>query len=78
MPSAPSRQACANYSRAIVGDLFVEQNAYLGAQQQSRQSVLAVEKGAIPQILTITLDQVECIEDRSTHSLPPTQLIEPG
>jgi hypothetical protein len=49
---------------AIFGDVFVQQDAGLGAAQQSRERGLAVEERAIAYILAILLDQVEGIEDR--------------
>ncbi len=48
----------------------------LGIAQQSRQRVLAVEERAIAQVLTVVLDQVECIEDRGMRGLPSAQLLE--
>jgi hypothetical protein len=43
--------------------LFNQQDAGLSTARQSRQRGLAIEERAIPQILTIMLDQVEGIED---------------
>ena len=50
------------HGRAILGDVFVEQDAGVGIAQQPRERGLAVEKGAIAQILAIVLDQVEGVE----------------
>jgi len=59
---------CEN-GRAILGQIFVEQDARLDIAQQSRQGVFAVEKWAIAQILTIMLDQIDRIEDRGPRGL---------
>ena len=61
--------------RAILGDVFVEQNAGLGIAQQSRQRRLAVEKWAISQVLTIMLDKVKGVEDRLMRSVPSAQIL---
>jgi len=66
------------HGRAILGDVFVEQDARLRIAQQSRQRGLAVEKRAIAQILAVVLDQVERVEDRCTCGSPAAQRIELG
>jgi hypothetical protein len=61
---------------AILGDVFVEQDARFGVAQQTRQGDLPVEERAIAQILAVVLNQVEGIEDRGTRRFPPAQLVE--
>jgi hypothetical protein len=48
----------------------------LVSRKQPRQGVLAVEEWAIPEILTITLHQVEGVEDGSARGLQPAQVVE--
>jgi hypothetical protein len=48
--------------RAVLGDVFVEQNVCLGVAQQSRQRGLAVQERETAHILAVMLDQVEGIE----------------
>jgi len=64
-------------SRAILSDVFVEQDARLGIAQQPRQCGFAVEEREVAQIITIVLDQVEGVEDCGPRGLSPAQLIEP-
>src|SRR5215467_12230593 len=54
----------------ILGDVFVEQDARPGIAQQPRELGLAVEEGAITQILAVVLDQVEGVEDRGPARRP--------
>src|SRR5258708_9344849 len=50
------------YGRAILGDVFVKQDAGLGIAQQSRKHGLAIEKRPIAQVLAIVLDQIKGVE----------------
>jgi hypothetical protein len=50
--------------RALLANVFVEQEACLGIAQQAYPRDLAVEKWTIAEILPIMLDQVESVEDR--------------
>ena len=54
----------ARRSRAVLGEVFIEQEARLGIVQQACQHDLAIEKWMIAEILHIMLDQVESVEDR--------------
>jgi hypothetical protein len=65
------------HRRTIPADVFVEQDGSLSIAQQPRQCCFAVEERAITQVLTIMLDQVECIEDRGTRGGAAAQLLEP-
>jgi len=49
---------------AVLGNVFVEQDARLSIAQQPRQGGFAVEERAIPQILAVVFDKVEGVEDR--------------
>jgi len=62
--------------RAVLSEMFVEQDASVGLAQQPRQRGLAVEERPITQILAITPDQIKRVEDRGSRSLPAAQLFE--
>jgi hypothetical protein len=64
--------------RAVASDVFVEQDARLGIAQQQRQRGLAVEKRPLAKILTIVLDQVKGLQDRSTRSPRRRSSLESG
>jgi hypothetical protein len=64
-------------NRAVLGNVFIEQDAILGIAQQPRQRVLTVEEWTIAHILTVTLDRVESIKDRGSSGPPTGQLLEP-
>jgi hypothetical protein len=66
------------HGRPILDDVFVQQDAWLGLAQQSRQRRLAVQEWEIAQIPAIMLDQVEGVEDRGSSGLTAGQLLEPG
>src|SRR5262249_54823412 len=57
------------HNRAILGNVFVGQDASPAIAQQSRERRLAVEEREIAQILAVMLDQVKRVEDRSTRGL---------
>lgn len=61
---------------AILGNVFVEQDASPYVAQQSRQRSFAIEEGSIVQILAVVLDQIECVEDCGPRGLPTAQLVE--
>jgi len=56
--------------------LFVDQDTDLCVAQQSRQRGFTVEGGAIPQVLTILLDEVKSVEDRLMRGVPSAQILE--
>jgi hypothetical protein len=60
--------------RPIFDNVFVKQDASLSIAQQACQRGLAFEERATAQILAITLDQVEGVEDRSSSGLSMGQL----
>ena len=45
--------------RAVLSDVFVQQDAWLAVAQQSRERGLALKKWVIAQILALMLDRVE-------------------
>ena len=61
---------------AILGDVFVEQDAGLDIAQKSRRCRLAIEERAIAYILAIVLDQVKGVENGRTRGNPTTKLAE--
>jgi len=56
---------------AVLGNVFVEQDARLSIAQQPRQGGFAVEERAIPQILAVVFDKVEGVEDRLMRGANP-------
>jgi hypothetical protein len=62
---------------AVLGNVFIEQDARLGIAQQPRQRCLAVEERAIAHVLAVMLDEVEGVEDCGSSALPMGQLLEP-
>jgi len=62
---------------AVLGNVFVEQDARLSIAQQPRQGGFAVEERAIPQILAVVFDKVEGVEDRLMRGVPSAQILEP-
>jgi len=61
---------------AVLGNVFVEQDARLDMAQQPRQRGFAVEEWTIAQILAVMLDQIEGIEDRGTRGVPLAEILE--
>jgi hypothetical protein len=57
--------------RAVLDDVFIEQDAGLGVRQQPCQRCLAVEERAIAHILAVMLDQVEGIRCSRYPDLGP-------
>jgi hypothetical protein len=62
---------------AVLGDVFIEQDASPGVAQQPRQRGLAIEERAIAHILALMLDEVEGIKDRGIGGFPTAQLFKP-
>jgi hypothetical protein len=58
MPSAPKPARMGEHDRAVLGDVFIEQDAGLGIAQQPCQRVLAVEEPTIAHILAVMLDEI--------------------
>ena len=63
--------------RAVLGYVFVEQDARFGLAHQPRPRSLPVQEREITRILAIMLDQVEGVEDRGSSGLTTRQLLEP-
>ena len=76
MPLDAQLACCREHQRAIRGDVLVEQDPVLNALQQVHQRRLVSEQRLLAYVISVQLEQIECVQHRAARSSGAAQLAE--